>query len=488
MTDMPNEAATGVNPAKILMLTSGATFMAFLDTTVVNIAFPALHESFPDTSLTNLSWIVSGFGVAFAALLTPAGRLADTIGRRQVFLASVTLFTIASVLCAAAPNFDTLLVARVVQGIGGAGMIPSALGLVLAEMPPAKRVEAVGIWGAAGSMAAAAGPSLGGVLIDATNWRSVFLINLPIGGFILLGAMRAVPARPTQSRRLPDPVGTLAVGLGLAGVVLGLTKGGDWGWRAGSTLGSIIGGAVLVALSLLRSRSHEAPAIQISLWSSRTFAVANVTSLLAGAALFSWLLAGPLYLTSFWGYSVLKAGLAVTPGALTSAIAAVVVGKRVRADKQPAIVIGALAVFGAVGIWMFAGLGLEHKFLLLWLPAGLIGGAAFGAALTGLSTAAALSVPPIHFAGGTALNTTARQVGGAFGVAAMAAIVTARTGTAALRDVFLFAGVASVAAAVAGIGLLRVQQIVAAQMQAAAAAQKAAAASAPQTAVGEGAV
>src|SRR3954447_26039543 len=170
---MPNEAATGVNPAKILMLTSGATFMAFLDTTVVNIAFPALHESFPDTSLTNLSWIVSGFGVAFAALLTPAGRLADTIGRRQVFLASVTLFTIASVLCAAAPNFDTLLVARVVQGIGGAGMIPSALGLVLAEMPPARRVEAVGIWGAAGSMAAAAGPSLGGVLIDATNWRSV---------------------------------------------------------------------------------------------------------------------------------------------------------------------------------------------------------------------------------------------------------------------------------------------------------------------------
>lgn len=454
MTKLSNDRAAEVNAAKILLFTAGATFMAFLDTTVANIAFPALHASFPAISLANLSWVVSGFAIAFAALLAPAGRLADVVGRRKVFLASVAVFTVASVACAVAPDFGVLLGARVVQGIGAAGMIPAALGVLLAEMPPARLLAAIGVWGASGSMAAAAGPSLGGLLIDATSWRAVFLINLPIGAAILVGAWRSVPARPAQSRELPDGIGTAAAALGIAGIVLGLTKGSVWGWRSALTITALAAGVGLVTVALARSRSQAVPAIQTSLWRSRTFAVANVTSLLAGAALYSWLLAGPLFLTTFWGYSVLRAGLAVTPGALTSAVAAILVGKRVKLERQPAVVAGSLLVFAAVGVWIFAALGTRHAFLEVWLPAGLLGGAAFGAALTGLATAAALSVPPVHFAAGTALNTAARQVGGAFGVAAMAAIVTAATGTLTLRVVFLFAGISSFAAAIAGLGLL----------------------------------
>ena len=453
MTELSNGRAAEANAAKILLFTAGATFMAFLDTTVANIAFPALHADFPAISLANLSWVVSGFAIAFAALLAPAW-LADVVGRRQVFLASVAVFTLASVACAAAPDFGVLLGARVVQGIGAAGMIPSALGLLLAEMPPAKLLAAIGVWGASGSMAAAAGPSLGGLLIDATSWRAVFLINLPIGAAILFGAWRSVPARPPQSRALPDGIGTAAAALGIAGIVLGLTQGGTWGWRSAFTITALVVGVALVTLALARSRSQPVPAIQTSLWHNRTFAVANLTSLLAGAALYSWLLAGPLYLTTFWGYSVLRAGLAVTPGALTSAVAAIVVGKRVKLERQPAVVAGSLLVFAGVGVWIFAALGTRPDFLDVWLPAGLIGGAAFGAALTGLATAAALSVPPVHFAAGTALNTAARQVGGAFGVAGMAAIVTAETGTLTLRDVFLLAGIASFVAAVVGLRLL----------------------------------
>jgi EmrB/QacA subfamily drug resistance transporter len=454
VTELPKDRTTEVNGTKLLLLTSGATFMAFLDTTVVNIAFPALHSSYPAVSLASLSWVVSGFAIAFAALLAPAGRLADVLGRRQVFLASVAVFTAASLACALAPDFGVLLGARVAQGIGAAGMIPAALGLLLAEMPPGRLLSAIGIWGASGSMAAAAGPSLGGLLISATNWRAVFVLNLPIGGLILLSGWRSVPARPGQSGGLPDGTGTAAAALGIAGVVLGLTKGGDWGWGSLPTVAAIAAGLALVIVAVTRSRRHPVPAIPVSLWGSRTFAMANLTSLLAGAALYAWLLAGPLYLTTFWGYSVLKAGLAVTPGALTSAVAAIVVGKRVTLERQPAVVAGALVAFAAVGVWIWAGLGLQPAFLEVWLPAGLIGGAAFGAALTGLSTAAAISVPPAHFAGGMALNTAARQIGGALGVAAMAAIATAESGTYALRDVFLFAGLSSFAAGVAGLRLL----------------------------------
>jgi len=443
-----------VNPKAVLLLTAGATFMAFLDVTVVNIAFPALRESFPDTPITDLTWIVSGFGVAFAALLTPAGRLADVIGRRRVFVASLALFTASSALCAVATGYEMLLIARIIQGIAAAGMIPAALGLVLASTPAEHRAAAVGVWGAAGSMAAAAGPSLGGVLIELTSWRAVFIINIPIGLLLILGALRQIPSQAPTGERRPDPLGTIAVMLGVGALVLGLTKGGDWGWTDPRTLVPIIGGVVAIAAAVLRSRRHPAPAIETGLWRNRTFAVANLTSLFAGAALYSWLLAGPLYLTTHWGYSELEAGLAVTPGALTSAVAAIAVGKRGKPKQQLTAIVGGMVVFAAVAVWMWLGLGTSPQFLAIWLPAGLISGAAVGATLTGLSTAAALSVPPARFAAGTALNTTARQVGGSLGVAAMAAIATAYTGTMALRGTFFFAAVAAVVAAVVGIALL----------------------------------
>ncbi|MBO0820053.1 MAG: MFS transporter, partial [Nocardiopsaceae bacterium] len=394
---MAHQPATQVasSPVNVLPLTVGATFMAFLDTTVVNIAFPALHASFPGTSLTDLSWVVSGFAVAFAALLSPAGRLADAAGRRPVFLISVAGFSLASLLCALAPDFGTLLAGRVLQGLTAAGMIPSALGLTLAETPPGKRVAAVGVWGAASSVAAAAGPSLGGVLVDATNWRSVFLINVPIGAAVIVGSARWLPRRRPVAGTLPDLIGTVSSALGIGAIVLGLTKGTDWGWGSSATIGSLAFGTIMISsLALPRSRRHPAPAIQFTLWRNPVFALANLTSLLSGAALFSWLLAGPLFLTTFWGYSVLGAGLAVTPSALASAVAAFVAGRMVRQRHLPAVIIASVLVFGGVGLWLETVLSLRHMFLTVWLPAGVIGGAAFGIALTALATVAALSVPP----------------------------------------------------------------------------------------------
>ncbi|NGN69413.1 DHA2 family efflux MFS transporter permease subunit [Streptomyces sp. A7024] len=433
----------------ILLLSAAATFMAFLDTTVVNVAFPALAADFPGASVPDLTWVVTSYGVLLAALLTPAGRFADLIGRREVFLASLALFTIASLACALAPNVPFLIAVRAVQGIGAAGMIPAGLGLVLAETPPEKRAAAIGLWGAAGSLAAAAGPSLGGLLVSEIDWRAVFWLNVPIGLAVLAAGARRLPHRPATGRKLPDLPGTACVTVGIGAVVVGLTKGEDWGWMSGATWGCIAGGGALIGVALLRSRRHEAPVIETQLWHTRMFAMANLTSFCIGAALFVWFLSGPLYLTTIWHYSILEAGLAVTPGAVASAVAAVVVGRRVPPQKQRPIVVVGLIIFFALNVWVFNVLGSEPDFLAVWLPYGTIGGAVLGAALTSVTTAASISVHPLKFASGTGMNTTARQFGGALGIAAMAAVFAA--GNLALPqaylDAFLLAGVFALAGA-----------------------------------------
>ncbi|MEU1510611.1 DHA2 family efflux MFS transporter permease subunit [Streptomyces sp. NPDC005811] len=439
---------------KTLLLTSAATFMAFLDTTIVNVAFPALHEDFPKESLTDLTWVVTSYGILFAALLTPAGRFADILGRRNLFLWSLGVFSAASLACALAPNVESLIAARAVQGIGAAGMIPAALGLVLSETPAEKRAEAIGIWGAAGSMAAAAGPSLGGLLVSEIDWRAVFVLNVPIGLAVIAGGLK-LPQRAVESSKLPDLLGTATITLGIAGIVIGLTKGGDWGWDAAKTWIWIGAGVLFVALSLLRSRSHEAPAVETELWRTPMFAAANLTSFLLGAGLFVWFLSGPLYLTTIWHYSVLKAGLAVTPGAVLSAVAAISVGRRVPPEKQrPVIVVSALAFLG-LSFWAYYGLGGEEKFLALWLPYGALGGAVIGAALTSVTTAASISVHPLKFATGTGMNTTARQFGGSVGVASMAAVFAAGdlSTPQPYLDAFLLAGIFIAASAVPALWL-----------------------------------
>jgi EmrB/QacA subfamily drug resistance transporter len=455
----PTSSARGTEPRPgvVLLLSAGATFIAFLDTTVVNVAFPDLARSFPADRVSDLSWVVSSYAVLFAALLTPAGRIADAFGRKRLFLSSLAGFTVTSALCACAPNLPWLITARALQGATAAGMIPAALGLLLATTPPQRLPAAIGAWGAAGSMATAAGPALGGVLVDAFGWRAVFLVNVPVGAALVLAGIRGLPERTGTHRRLPDPLGTAAVTAGIAVLVLGLTKGSDWGWAEPATVSLVAGGAALIALAVLRSVRHDAPAVETALFRNRTFAVASAAAAFTGAALFGWLLSSPLFLTSVWHYSVLKAGFAVTPGALTSAVAAVAVGRKARPHQLPAVVGVSMAAFAGVGVWGYLSLGTDTRFLTLWLPMGLVGGAAFGAALTALSTAAARALPPPQFASGVGMTTTARQLGGALGVAATASVIAAHgvAGPQAYRDVFLVCGMLAALAALVGLAMAR---------------------------------
>ncbi|MEY2442633.1 MAG: hypothetical protein QOJ46_2059 [bacterium] len=451
------QAAQAAAAAKrVLLVASGATFMAFLDITVVNIAFPDMHASFASTTVSDLSWVVSIYAVLFAALLTPAGQLADVIGRRRLFLSGLLVFVGASAICAVAPDVTSLIVARAVQGAAAAAMIPAALGMVLAAAPPERRAAAVGLWAASSALASAIGPSLGGLLVDVWGWRAVFVINVPVGIAIALAAMRALPSERPAPRRLPDLVGTLLGSVAIGLLVAGLTKGGDWGWSSGSTVGTLGAGAVLATLAVLRARHHPAPAIEMDLWRNRTFAMTNVTSLLFGASVFAFLLLGALFLTAVWHYSILETGLAVSPGALAAAVAAVVVGRRASPRAQRMTVSGGAVVMAATCVWMYAALGDEPRFFELWLPGGLLSGAAIGATFTALATLAVSSVSPTRFASATGMNMTARQLGGALGVAALAAIVGASVvpATQGLLDVYLFCALAAAAAAISGLALL----------------------------------
>ncbi|MGP4023343.1 MFS transporter [Actinomadura sp. 3N407] len=451
-TTAPPAAAGPAARRDVPWLAAGATFLAMLDATVANLAVPDLRADFPGSSLSGLTWMITLYAVLFAALLAPAGRLADLLGRRTLYQWGVGLFTLASLGCALAPNVPVLLATRGVQGAAAAAMIPASLALLLRDTPAGRRAGAIGLWSAAGAFAAAIGPSLGGVLVDQFSWRSLFIINVPFGLAMLLGGLR-LPRAEGGHGRLPDLIGTVLLGGGVGGVALGVTQTRDWAWTDTRTLALLIGGAAMVALALWRSARHPVPALEISLWRSRRFAFANAASFLYGTALYSWLLLGVLYLTAQWDYSILKAGLASTPGALTATAAAIVMGRLTgRIGVRPAVTGGAL-IMVASGTWAFASLPSEPHFLTFWLPVGLLVGTGMGMLSTGTASAAALSVDPQRFAGATGLNTTARQLGGALGIAVLAALLPAHAVHGDFTAIYLFCTLAAGGAALAGLPL-----------------------------------
>jgi EmrB/QacA subfamily drug resistance transporter len=441
--------------SKVLTLAAGAAFLAMLDATVTNLAVADLGHDF-GSPIADLSWVVSAYFIAFAALLTPAGRLAGVLGLRRLYVAGVGLFTLMSAVCAVAPSLGILIGARALQGAGAAAMIPASLAILLVAVPAERRTGAIGLWSAAAALAAAAGPALGGILVDVFGWRSVFVINLPLG-LALVAAARSLPVTATGARR-PDLLGTALLVGGIAAVVLGLTEGTQWGWGAPATLGALAAGSVATLVALVRSGRVPVPAIEVGLWRSRTFAIANVASLLYGLALYPWMLLGVLVLTDVWGYSPLEAGLAMSPAAVIAALSAVTAGRlSARVGTRAIVVVGGAVLFAAA-LWIALVLPQESNFLGLWLPGGVLIGIGTGALTTGTSTAAALSVAPARFADATGLNTTARQLGGALGIAALAVLLGGRGQIAHLDDythVYLFCALASAGAGLAGLALTR---------------------------------
>src|SRR3954470_16052700 len=250
-------------PSLVLAVVSAAVFMASLDLFVVNVAFPDLQREFDGTSLANLSWVLNGYTIVFASLLVPLGRAADRLGRKRFFVGGFLLFVAASAAAAAAPSVEALVAARIVQAFGAAAIMPTSLALLLAEIPVAKRSAAIGIWAATGGIAAAAGPPLGGLLVEA-SWRWVFLINLPVGLIAAFAASRVLreSSDPEHARR-PDALGAALLTAAVALLALGLVKAPDWGWANDRTIAALIGSGAALTAFVARSARHSAPIVEL---------------------------------------------------------------------------------------------------------------------------------------------------------------------------------------------------------------------------------
>jgi EmrB/QacA subfamily drug resistance transporter len=410
----------------VLGVTSLAAFMALLDATIVNIAFPSIQVSFPHISRAWLSWVLNGYNVVFAALLVPAGQLADLIGRRRVLLIGIAVFTVASLLCAVAPSVELLVAMRVLQAIGAALLVPASLALLLAEFPLSKRIAAIALLGTAAAIAAAIGPSLGGLLVDAADWRTVFLVNLPLGAIAFVIGWRVLrEQRDPEHGRAPDVPAVIFLTAGVALIALALGQGHNWGWGDARILGSLAAAIIALAAFALRSRRNPASAIEVSLLRIASVRNANAAIVVFAAAFYGKILTDVLFLTSVWHYSVLTAGAALTPGPLFTAIFAAPSG-RLASRFGAARVAGLGAVIYALGAaWYAVVAGGHPAYLAQWLPGTLLTGAGIALAFPTLTSAAVGALPASRYGSGAAVNATARQIGGVLGIAIVIGFVGA---------------------------------------------------------------
>jgi NTE family protein len=444
----------------VLGIASLGVSVAFVDATIVNIAFPDIARSFHSTSLSSLSWVLNAYNIVFAAFLVAAGRIADLLGRRRIFIGGLELFTAASVLCAIAPSPATLIGFRVLQALGAALLVPASLALVLQAFPVEHRAHGVALLSAVSAVAAGLGPSLGGLLVGAADWRLVFLVNLPIGLVaVLLARRHLVESRAPGRRRMPDLPGALMLAAAIAALVLGVVKGQQWGWGGPAVIGSFAAAAVIGVLFVRRCTRHRSPLIDLSLLRIRTFATGNAMTVVAAAGFFGYTLTNVLFLTGIWHYSVLQAGLSLTPGPFVAAAIAGPTSRLVeRIGHRPVLVAGGIIWGGAV-FWLVERVGTTPNFLGEWLPGIVLLGIGAGTLFPNLSSASVASAPGESFATATGMNAVARQVGAALGVAVVIAIIGTPSplrAAAAFDHAWTFTGLCLI---LAGLGCLFVERI-----------------------------
>jgi EmrB/QacA subfamily drug resistance transporter len=418
---------------KVLIVVSLAVFMSSLDLFIVNIALPAIRAGFPGASVSGLSWVLNAYSIVFAALLVPAGALADRYGRRRGFIAGLVVFALGSLLCGLAPSAGTLVGARVIQAVGAAFLIPTSLALLLPEFEPRRRPTAIGIWAAVGGVAAAAGPPLGGLLVTA-NWRLVFLVNLPVALGCLILTVRIVRESRDAGAAIPDLGGAGLLTAAIGALALGLVQAPTWGWANGRTLACLAVAITGTALFVGRCARHPAPIVELSLLRVRSFALANTAMLLFGAAFAAMLLSNVLFLTGPWHESALRAGFSLAPGPLMAATFAVPTGRLAGRLGQRRVAGTGCLLFAAAGLWWLWRVGPTPRYATEILPGMLLSGAGVGLTLASLSSAAVASLPAGRFATGSAVLNMCRQLGAVLGVAILVAINDSAHGVHVLAD------------------------------------------------------
>jgi len=407
---------------KVLALVSAGVFMVSLDLFIVNIAFPEIEGEFAGSSVSSISWVLNAYAIVIAALMVSGGRLADRHGRKRLFLWGLGIFVLGSALCGAALSVETLVGARVIQAAGAALLLPTSLALLLPEFEPRQRSHAIGIWAAVGGLAAAAGPPVGGLLVE-LSWRLVFLVNVPIGlAAIAYGVGLLKESRDPRQER-PDLLGSGLIVGAVVVLALGLVKGPEWGWADPRTLGALATAAVGLAVFWARCLTHPSPVIDPALLRVRSFAFSNLSSVFFSAAFAAFLLANVLFMTSVWHDSVLVAGLSLAPGPVMASTVAFTSGRYVNRFGHRTFATLGIALFGLSCLWWLLRAGPTPDYAGEMLPGLIVAGIGVGLVLPSLASAEASSVPRERFATGSAIYTMTRQLGYVLGVSILVAVL-----------------------------------------------------------------
>jgi EmrB/QacA subfamily drug resistance transporter len=428
----PDEGRTaGVNANAVLAIVAVAQFMVILDASIVNVALPTIKRDV-GFSEQSLSWILNAYTLIFGGFLLLGGRLADRLGRRRLFMAGIALFAAASLVCGVSQSEGELLVARGLQGLGGAMVSPAALSIILttfAEGP--ERNRALSVWGAIAGAGGAVGLLLGGVLVQLLSWRWVFFVNVPIGIVVLALAPRIIPESRSESAAKSgyDVGGAVTITLGTMALVFTLIKADSWGWTSGRTIAGFVVSAVLIAAFVAIERRHKDPLVPLRIFSNRSLSAADATLLVVVAALFAMFFFLTLYLQQVLGFSALKTGVAYLPLSLTLIGASAVASRFVdRFTPKPILVAGLLISTG--GFVVLTTVSGHGDYASHVVPAMIILGIGFGMSFVPVTIAGTSGVAPEDSGLASGLLNTTQQVGGSLGLAILTSVATSRTTSA----------------------------------------------------------
>src|SRR5918997_2088476 len=424
------------NPWLILIVLCGAIFMLLLDTTIVNVAQQKIKEGL-NADLSQIQWILDSYILAFAVLMLSFGRLGDIYGRKKMFIAGMAVFTAASGLCGISswvaglvgiPGATALIVARVLQGIGGALMLPQTLSLITIAFPPQKRGAAMGVWGSVVALGAVVGPLLGGYIVTHYPWEWIFLINLPVGIVAILSTLAIVPESrdPLASGKL-DWGGLVFSAAAIFTLVYALIEGPRFGWTSPQTLGLLLVSAVVFAIFVWWERRVPDPMVKLELFGIRNFWVASVIGLAVPFGLFGIFFPMTIFLQGALGMTPLEAGLTMMPMSLMLMVVAPVSGRLSDLIGARWILITGLTLVTGGILLMTSAVSATTNWRTL-LPALVITGTGMGMTFAPMTAAAMSRVPPRISGSASGILNTSRNLGQLLGIAVLGSVLQSRLG------------------------------------------------------------
>jgi EmrB/QacA subfamily drug resistance transporter len=450
----PHSANTTASRWGLLGVLLVAQLMVILDVSAVNVALPDLARDL-NISGGDIGWTITSYSLIFGSLLLLGGRAADLLGRRRLFLAGLTVFTVSSFASALALSGTMLFAARAGQGLGAAMLSPAALSIISTAFQGKERAKALGAWGAVGGAGAAIGVLLGGVLTEVADWRAIFYINLPVGLALAVAATKVVPADSARPRwRGLDLRGAALATFSLAAVMYAISQAGSAGWASAQTLGLGLAGLAGLAAFAVLERGTKQPLLRVQRLADRAVGGGFLLMLIASAVLFGMFLLSSLYLQNVLDTGPLETGLAFLPVAIAAGVGAHVGSHLVsRLGVRVPMAVGFAAT--AVGTLLLAGVDRDSSYAVSLLPGMLIASLGLGVVLVGVAVSVLTGARDEESGMLSGLNTTGHEVGGSLGVAVLISIATAATGTGSspigasgIADAFLAAGI------LAGVGSL----------------------------------